>query len=144
MPADQRSQPTRPPHDRHVSTLRRSALIAGPVLVLCGCVQVTPVEQIALNEIEAQGYSPTTVQEVSPTAAGLLSILPGGGEFYIAASTDDDRFWWYGAGNLITWPLSILWGVPQSSTDANRINRKATADLYMRRGFNGLDEAMLE
>jgi hypothetical protein len=38
--------------------------------------------------------------------------------------------WTFGALNLILWPLSILWGVPEGAIDANSINKIETIHYY--------------
>lgn len=36
----------------------------------------------------------------------------------------------YGVLNLLTWPISILWGVPEGVVDANRINERELVYFY--------------
>lgn len=73
----------------------------------------------------------------NPLTAGLLNLLPGVGNFYLgngqAAQSEQNI---YGLLNLLSWPFSILWGVPEAAIGANVINRR---DMLMdyRNGANG-------
>lgn len=60
----------------------------------------------------------------------MLNILPGGGNFYLAAGTDESEQWLYAFLNLLTWPASVVWGVPEAAIDAGNINKKATVEYY--------------
>jgi len=42
----------------------------------------------------------------------------------------DSTQWLYGALNLVTWPVSILWGVPEAAIDANAINKRELIYYY--------------
>lgn len=99
------------------------------IAVLCGCTHLTHQEQTDLYQLKSQGI---TVDKggnfdrpANPALAGGLNILPGFGNFYLAAGNGgDSSHWLYGALNLITWPVSILWGIPEAVIDANRINER--------------------
>lgn len=55
----------------------------------------------------------------------------GFGNFYLASGNGaDSSHWLYGLLNLLTWPLSILWGVPEAAIDANRINEREMIYYY--------------
>lgn len=70
----------------------------------------------------------------SPMKAGLLNILSGVGNFYLgngcAAQSEQNL---YGFLNLLTWLISILWGIPAAAIDANTINKR---DLLMYYQYN--------
>ena len=67
----------------------------------------------------------------SPVAAAALNILPGFGNFYLAAGNGgDSSHYLYGTLNLLTWPISILWGIPEAALDANRINERELIYYY--------------
>ncbi|MDX9788912.1 MAG: hypothetical protein RBT11_19205 [Desulfobacterales bacterium] len=65
-----------------------------------------------------------------PAAAGVLNILPGFGNFYLASGTDESSQWLYGFLNLLSWPVSVVWGIPEAAIDANTINKKETVNYY--------------
>jgi len=65
-----------------------------------------------------------------PVAAACLNILPGIGNFYLATGTDQGPQVLYGVLNLLTWPASIVWGVPQGAIDASTINKLETVYYY--------------
>lgn len=65
-----------------------------------------------------------------PALAGALNILPGFGNFYLAVGTEEQEHWLYGFLNLLTWPLSIVWAVPEAAIDASAINERETIYYY--------------
>lgn len=36
----------------------------------------------------------------------------------------------YGFLNLLTWPISVVWGIPQAAVDAGRINERELIYYY--------------
>ena len=67
----------------------------------------------------------------SPLLAGVLNILPGVGNFYLASgNAADSSHWIYGFGNLLLWPMSVIWAVPEAVIDANNINKRDMLDYY--------------
>jgi len=95
-----------------------------------GCTTLSRSDQERLNELKSVGISETEVQKKSPGAAGALNILPGFGNFYLAVGTNESDHWLYGFLNLLTWPVSILWGIPEGAIDATNINKKETIYYY--------------
>lgn len=85
------------------------------VCVICGCVSLTFQEQQELAQLQYRGITVDRAsggwqKPASPLSAGLLNILPGGGNFYLASgNAGDSAQWTYGFLNLLTWPISILW-----------------------------------
>jgi hypothetical protein len=79
-------------------------------------------------------------------AAGILNLLPGFGNFYLAFGTDQGGQTAIGFVNLLTWPLSAAWGVPQAAIDANTINTQYTVYYYTvdPNGKKILDQALYE
>lgn len=68
----------------------------------------------------------------SPIGAGALNLLPGFGNFYLASGNGgESSHYLYGFLNLITWPISVLWGIPEAAIDANRINEKELIYFYI-------------
>lgn len=114
-------------------TLSLSLLSA---LILSGCTNLTYHEQQELTRLQYQGVNidrPSGEWEkpASPLIAGALNILPGVGNFYLASgNAADSSHWLYGFGNLLLWPVSILWGVPEAALDANNINKRDMLNYY--------------
>ena len=105
------------------------------IVLLCSCTHLTKQEQDELHQLKAQGI---TVEKsgdfeapTSAGAAGALNLLPGFGNFYLANGRGaDSSHWLYGFLNLLTWPISIIWGVPEAVVDANRINERELIYYY--------------
>jgi hypothetical protein len=117
--------------------MKGSQFLAGSLLALLllqsgGCVSLSPAEKDTLKDIRAAGLDDTKIQEKSAVAAGILNILPGFGNFYLAIGTDEPAQALYGVLNLLFWPPSVIWAIPQAAIDANTINKKATVDYYVR------------
>jgi hypothetical protein len=87
-----------------------------------------------LRLITDAGLSATQQDIKSPTLAAVLNILPGIGNFYLAAGTEETHMWAIGAVNLLFWPVSVLWGVPEGAIDASTINKKETIYYYYEDG----------
>lgn len=105
------------------------------VIALVGCTNLTQQERNQLHELKGQGidleHSGDFEVPAKPWAAGLLNILPGFGNFYLASGNGaDNSHWLYGCLNLITWPISILWGVPEAVIDTNNINKREMIYYY--------------
>ncbi|MCQ2741453.1 MAG: hypothetical protein MJ210_05000 [Alphaproteobacteria bacterium] len=110
-----------------------SAILA---VYLCSCTTLSRQEQLQLQRLKGQGVTvdkPVGSWErpENPASAGLLNILPGFGNFYLAAGNGGDgSHYLYGTLNLLTWPISILWGIPEAVVDANRINEREMIYYY--------------
>lgn len=106
------------------------------VCMISACTTLTRHEQNELRNLKAQGITvdkPVGSYEkpASPGFAGVLNILPGIGNFYLASgNAADSSQWLYGTLNLLTWPISILWGIPEAAIDANRINERELIYYY--------------
>jgi hypothetical protein len=83
-----------------------------------------------LYQLEAVGVEGNAIQVRNPGTAGVLNLLPGFGNFYNALGTHESDQWIVGFLNLLTWPLSILWGIPGAAQDAVVINQKETIRFY--------------
>lgn len=99
-------------------------------LILCagflaGCVTLRSSERYDYRELENRLYAVglESEQTNSPGLAGALNLLPGIGNAYLSQ-------WGLFVVNLITWPISILWGIPQAVTDAKALNAKDTLYFY--------------
>jgi len=106
------------------------------IAFLTACTNLTRAEQDQLQLLKSYGITvdrPVGNYEkpANPAAAGLLNLLPGIGNFYLASGNGaDSTHWLYGAGNLLFWPLSVLWGVPEAVVDANNINKRELLYYY--------------
>lgn len=113
----------------------KKVIIAG-VMLLSACTSLTYQEKSTLRELKAQGITVDTPvgqwkAPANPGAAGGLNLLPGIGNFYLATgNAGQSEQYLYGALNLLTWPLSILWGIPEGIVDANRINERELIYFY--------------
>ena len=106
----------------------------GSILILTvfltSCVSLSGHERRQLYQLETKGISVATPPAeweapASPAAAGMLNLLPGFGNFYLAAGNAGDQSQYLvGAVNFLLWPFSVLWGVPQTVVDAKTINER--------------------
>ncbi len=98
-------------------------------LALGSCTTLSRVEQRDYKILENQGISlkqPTDDYEPPNNAvlAGFLNILPGFGNLYLAMGRgSDSSHAVYGLLNLLFWPISIVWGVPEAAYDAIQLNK---------------------
>lgn len=103
---------------------------------ISGCTSLTFQEQQQLTELQYQGITVDRApggwdKPASPLMAGLLNLLPGFGNFYLAAgNAGDSSQWIFGFGNLLTWPISVIWGIPEAAIDANTINKRDMLNFY--------------
>ena len=103
---------------------------------LSACTSLTRQETQTLRSLDAHGISvdyPAGNWEkpASPAAAGALNLILGGGNFYLASGNGaQSEHFTYGFLNLLTWPISILWGIPEGIIDANRINERELIYFY--------------
>lgn len=101
-------------------------LLTGVLLIsLSGCASLRTFEKNQYQELEyrlyAVGLEP--IKDKKPFMAGALNILPGIGNAYLEQ-------WGPFIGNLLLWPWSVIWGVPQAAIDANTINKQETLYYY--------------
>ncbi|MBI3818646.1 MAG: hypothetical protein HY286_08150 [Planctomycetes bacterium] len=89
--------------------------------VLIACQAPSPSDKGRYQNITRQGYAP--VEEKSPLVALLLNILPGVGDIY-------NSEWGAFALDLLLWPISPIWAVPQGAITASNINKSATVAYY--------------
>ena len=97
-------------------------------LTFMSCVSLSPTDRSQLRDIKALNL-PEQNRKSQATAAAL-NVLPGIGNFYLATGTDQGGQASIGFVNLLTWPLSVLWGVPQAAIDAKTINTQYTVYYY--------------
>ena len=102
------------------------------LLVQISCTHLNKSEKEDLKELKSYGIRESDEEKVAnPGLAGGLNILPGIGNFYLASGNGgESAHYIYGTLNLLTWPLSIIWGVPQAIIDANTINQRELVYYY--------------
>ncbi len=106
-------------------------------LLLSNCTTLTRQEYNQLRDL--QGYGVTVDKPVgsyekpaSGVAAATLNLLPGVGNFYLGTgNAADSSHIIYGVLNLLFWPLSIVWAVPEAAIDADNINKRELIYYYM-------------
>jgi hypothetical protein len=93
---------------------------------ISSCTHLTHQEETQWKHLKDLGVKESDQNAVAnPGTAGALNILPGVGNFYLASGNGGDSgHWIYGALNLLTWPVSIIWGVPEAAIDAGTINKR--------------------
>jgi hypothetical protein len=96
--------------------------------VLSSCVSLTPVERQTLNELRSYGIRINEQKVKDPGVAGVLNLLPGFGNFYLMSEGSEQTG--PGVMNLLLWPYSPIWGIPQAAIDAETYNQKATVSFY--------------
>lgn len=106
------------------------ALTSCLAVALMGCVSMRPSEKAQLRELEAYGIPEEEQAIKDPGLAASLSVLPGGGNFYLAVGSGESSQWVIGVLNLLVWPFSVMWGVPVAVIDARTINKKETVYYY--------------
>jgi hypothetical protein len=105
----------------------RATLLVLP-FSLISCVSLSPTDRAQLRDIKALNLPEKTRK--NQIAAGALNLLPGIGNFYLATGTDQGGQASVGFVNLLTWPLSVVWGIPQAAIDAKTINTQYTVYYY--------------
>lgn len=107
-------------------------LVTSMFLLSCltSCTTLSSTERNKLEELKHQGIRIPHEQVKNPGTAGALNILPGFGNFYLAMGEGDGSHWLYGFLNLLTWPYSIVWGIPEAAIDAGTINERNTVYYY--------------
>ena len=114
----------------------RKVLLSLIVVILAGCTSLTRQEQMELQALKGQGVSvdkPVGNWEspASPVGAAALNLWPGFGNFYLATGNGgDSSHYLFGTLNLLTWPISILWGIPEAAVDARTINERELIYYY--------------
>jgi len=127
--------------------MKKTCLIC--LLGLTACTSLSGVEEAKLHQLEAQGVTTdhTVGYYTKPASVGgaaALNLLPGFGNFYLAAGNGgQSSHWLYGFLNLLFWPISIIWGIPEAAVDANTINKKEMLYYYTydKQGQKDLKEA---
>ena len=109
--------------------MMRSLLLVSLALI-AGCTTMSRSDRERYQELKSYGVRSDDRQIKNPVAAGALNLLPGFGNFYLAAGTEESDQWLFGALNLFTWPVSVVWGIPEAAIDAGTINKKEMVYYY--------------
>lgn len=119
-----------------------AGLCALLLAVFSGCVTMSRADMNDLREIRELGL-PMCPEGVSKDLglAACLSLTGIGGNIYLAIGSDQPAQWAYGFINLLFWPLSVTWALPQSMIDAHTINKLDTLYYYR---FDPKGKAALE
>ena len=108
-----------------------SAVIVGVLLFsVTGCVSMSRHDRIFYREIQTTGLDIDVHAVKSPVLAAILNILPGFGNFYLAGGTEESSQWAFGTLNLIFWPWSVPFAIPEAAIDAVTINKKEAVHYY--------------
>lgn len=116
--------------------MKKILTLVTAVALLSACTNLTRQEQMELQALKGQGVTvdkPVGSWEkpASPAGAAALNLLPGIGNFYLASGNGgDSSHYLYGTLNLLAWPLSIIWGIPEAAIDANNINKREMIYYY--------------
>lgn len=116
--------------------MKKTIIASIMAICLSACTTLTHQEKNTLYSLKAQGITiekPAGNWETpaNPAGAGALNLLPGFGNFYLASGNGGDSSQYlYGFLNLLTWPISVLWGIPEAAIDANRINERELIYFY--------------
>ena len=121
------------------------------IVMLYGCTNLTRQEHMQLRELQAQGVTVDKPvgnfeKPASGIAAGTLNLLPGIGNFYLGTgNAAESSHILYGVLNLLFWPISILWGVPEAVIDADNINKREMLYYYTydEQGKRALEKAKI-
>ncbi len=102
---------------------------------LTGCSHLTHLEKENLQILKTHSITVDRAGNYeapnSALAAGLLNILPGFGNFYLAMGDGaDSSHYAFGFVNLLLWPISILWAVPEGAIDAQTLNQRELLYYY--------------
>ncbi len=101
-------------------------------VVLCtlnGCTTLSRMDSHEYKQLEKQGVDiDHPIGDYIPPKniilAGALNMLPGFGNFYLALGDGSKKeHAIFGFLNLLLWPISVVWGVPEAAFDANNLNK---------------------
>lgn len=116
--------------------MKKLIILTSAIFLFSACTSLTHQERNTLYSLKAHGITvdkPAGNWEApaSAGAAGILNLLPGFGNFYLAMGNGgDSNQYLYGFLNLLTWPISVVWGIPEAGIDANAINQRELIYFY--------------
>ncbi len=100
------------------------------ILSTIGCVNLRQRDRETLRDIERYDLNPTEIQIKNAGLAGGLGIISPVCNWYLAYGTHQTDQILVGFLNLLTWPLSVIWAIPQCAADALTLNKLETIDYY--------------
>ena len=102
------------------------------LLLAAGCASLSPSEKADLQHLKDRGLGESGFEGPnSKAAAGALNLLPGVGNFYLAAGRGGDVSQaWIGVANFCLWPISVVWGIPEAVLDAGTLNDRERIYQY--------------
>lgn len=104
--------------------------LASALTFSTACTSLSTGQRAQLMEIQNCGIGPEDQGAKNAAVAGALNLLPGVGNFYLATGGSGSDQWAIGGINLLLWPYSVLWGIPEAAIDAGNVNQKQTLDYY--------------
>lgn len=116
--------------------MKKIAVLSAFCLALSACTSLSHHEQNTIRSLNSYGISvdkPAGEWErpASPAGAGALNLLLGFGNFYLASGNGGDGgHYLYGFLNLLTWPISVVWGIPEAAIDTETINERELVYYY--------------
>ena len=116
--------------------MKKVLLAISLTALLCACTNLSRQEELQLQHLKAQGVTvdkPVGSYDKPASVAGaaMLNILPGFGNFYLGSgNAAESSHWLYGFLNLLCWPISIVWAIPEAAIDANTINKREMLYYY--------------
>lgn len=121
--------------------MKTGSLVVGTALAVlvalaAGCTSLSSSDRADLEQLRAHGISIDSPKgnfdaPNSKVAAGALNLLPGFGNFYLAAGRGADAPQaLFGVLNFCTWPVSWLWSIPEAVIDAGTINERELIYYY--------------
>lgn len=105
--------------------------LAASLSFISGCTTLSRQEKNTLYELKQYGIREPEETVAHPAVAGALNIFPGFGNFYLGVVSTESNQWVFGLLNLLTWPASVIWGIPEAAIDANNINDRETVNYYL-------------
>ena len=103
--------------------MNKKLYLIAAAMLLSACTSLTFQEKQEISRLKYQGIN--------------IDRGPNGWEKpnspLMAGNAGDSSQWIYAAGNLLLWPISILWGIPEAAIDANTINQRDMLD-YLKYG----------
>ena len=114
----------------------KKLILITAMLVFSGCTTLTRQESLQIRQLRAQGVTVdkpvgSFEKPANGVVAGLLNIFPGFGNFYLGIGNGaESSHILYGFGNLLFWPLSIVWSIPEAAIDADNINKREMLYYY--------------
>jgi hypothetical protein len=119
------------------------SLVAFALMLSQGCASMNYDETKQYSELEAAGVECEDV--VSPVTAGVLNVLPGFGDIYLASGDygNGGPSWGAFALDFLLWTPSVVWAIPQAVTTANTINKKACISAHSGYTFNNTSKSLI-